>query len=328
MPIALIKISGSNIENYRHKIKEFLIEVKYGRYMKESTSQKNINHDIEVKKNFEKNPSHQLVVAVGDNDDILGVIGFQLSEWDSKIFKKRVVIIKTFATIEYSLYESYHIAEALIQHFERWVIFNRGEVIIAKIDTTYSSCIRVLSEKNYLHYETNLIQTLDLNEVSLAESLTSDKYRFADENDLDELKRIAGTNTFPLSHFYLDRRFKKKYVDNMYSKWIENSINSDDKILVIEHDSDIAGMFIYHLNEDSDLKHATWKFAAVDKKYRKRNYGNKIFDLAIQSCIKDGAKWIDTSLAIKNTISLRIHSRLNFMPVMSLYTFHKWIDYN
>ncbi len=325
MSIDLIQLNESNIELFRPKVEEFLLKVKYGRYLKEDKFDNGIFKAFETDNLIDYSLSKQVILATDNQKNIIGIIGFNYSDWDSKIFDKKVIIIKYFITLEYKLYESYNTAIALLEYFEKWMSQSLNEVVILKVDTLYSSCIRALKEKHYDFYETISIQTLNILSKDLNEYNDSN-YRFAEEKDLSELKGIALENTFSRSHFYLDQRFEVDNVNKMYSNWINNAINSEDRVLIIEHESKIAGMFIYSVEELNKVRIATWKFAAVDKTFRNMSLGKKLFNCTIQACIKDRVEIIDTSLPIKNTISLRIHSKLQFSPVLSMYTFHKWFS--
>ncbi len=322
MYITLTRLNESNLELYKPKVKEFLYKVKYGRYLKELKFNNDFFKNIETDHFINYSLSSQVIIACDKQKNILGVIGYHYSDWDSRIFNKKVVIIKYFITYENTLYESYDIAKKLLDYFEKWMTEAKNEVVIIKIDTLYSSCIQILREKSYDFYETILIQSLNVLNRN-PDDFKYVKYRFAENKDLSRLQIIANDNTFSRSHFYLDRKFEVQNVNNMYSNWINNAIK-EDKILIIEHNNEIAGMFIYSVNELNNKRFATWKFAAVDKKYRNLCLGNNLFDSTVHACIKDGVEIIDTSLAIKNTISLRIHSKLQFCPVLSMYTFHKW----
>lgn len=321
--INLVHLEKQNIENFKSQLEGFISKVEYGRFLKETKFEKSYFAKKEAETIIDYALKNYVFIAVNEQSQICGFIGFHFSQWDTDIFDKQFVIIKHFVTFEEELYESYNIANDLLEYFESWVISNNYVVAVVKIDSSYSSCIRAIREKNYEFYETIAIQSLDLKNTN-KNTFGDIEYRFADEGDLHQLQKIALENTFPRSHFYLDHRFEVSAINKMYSNWIINAFNSDNKILIVEHSKEIAGMFIYNTIEHKDQKISTWIFAAIDKKYRNLGLGNKLFNATTLSCLNDGAIIIDTSLAVQNTISLRIHSKLNFHPVLSMYTFHKW----
>jgi GNAT superfamily N-acetyltransferase len=118
-----------------------------------------------------------------------------------------------------------------------------------------------------------------------------------------------------------------KKVDSLYEKWVDNAFESKSKIIVIEENGIMAGMFIYQLNEPNiALKSisATWQFAALLPEFRNLGLGKKLYEWALNDCIKEGVLSIDTTLVQKNIISQKLHEKLGFGLLNTYYNFHKW----
>lgn len=318
MSKGIVEITLSNFHYYENALTEFLQASKFGRFQKQRFDFFNIQLEVQSLLNYIQ--SANLLIDINEENKIIGLIGFHHSSWDSNIFNKKVAIIKYFLSYEENLYDSFNSTQNLIDEFHIWSTENLINAVIVKVETDYSSCIKSLNENGYTYYETITLQTKN----NLKDINKSIKYRFANKSDIEPLKTIALDNTFKKSHFYLDSEFEPEAVNNVYSTWIESSLKSRDKILIIESENKIAGMFIYSIEIVNGVIYALWKFAAIEKSFRGKGLGNNLFQGTIHACKNEGAQFIDTSLAVKNTISLKIHSRLGFIPVMSLVTYHKW----
>jgi len=259
-------------------------------------------------------------------DELVGLIGFHLSEYDTAIFEKKTAILKYIIIEERGYSSEVEITEALLNKFHAWARKNKIEVVIVRVDSSFFNSILVLQNHNYFFYETVSYKTLLKSDIDM-ENLSSVEFRFATVEDLKIIKDLASKNTFEKSHFYLDPEFSSASTDLMYSNWIDNSFKSNDRIIVIEEESIIAGVFIYEIVDfgiNLESKRAIWKSAFIDRNYRKKGLGKKLFRAASKACIEEGVENIDSSLVVKNIVSQNLHSYLNFKLVSVSYTFHKW----
>jgi ribosomal protein S18 acetylase RimI-like enzyme len=98
-------------------------------------------------------------------------------------------------------------------------------------------------------------------------------------------------------------------------------------MIVIEQNNKYVGIFIFKIDNytiEFDSIIATWEFASVAEEFRNMGFGKKLYEAAIDACLKKGASIIDTDVADKNIISQKLHDKLGFQMSYSLYTFHKW----
>lgn len=258
--------------------------------------------------------------------ELVGVIGFHISQYDTAIFNKKTAILKYLIVEERGYPSEVSITKALLNKFHLWAKKNNIEVVIARIDSSFFNSILVLQDHKYIFYETISYQTLSKSEIDL-ENLSQIEFRFAKEEDLNLIKELALKNTFTKSHFYLDPEFSTSSTDLMYSNWIDNSFKSKDRIIVIEESTKIIGAFIYEVIDfgiNLESKRAIWKSAFIDQNFRKKGLGKKLFKTALKACINEGVVNIDSSLVVKNIPSQNLHNSLNFKLVSVSYTFHKW----
>ena len=318
-------MNHNNVQEYRDQFMVLFNEVRFGRYLRDYSLNQNSSIILEYQKLLNFSEYGNIHIAIDDNENIVGLIGYQQSIWDSDVFEKNVSLIKYFLLNDSITDDVLSIGQELLKIFEKWVFINNIDVAIVKIDTNQSVASLILQSNSYIFYECTTLQSLELNRNML--SIPKIKFGFANENDLLILKDLVLNNTYEKSHFFLDKSFIKNKVNKMYSKWIESAFKNNKKFVVIRDNSLILGLFIYDILDYSKIfnkKFAVWEFALVEKKFRCRGLGKNLFAATIHSCLNQGVNVIDTELVVKNTPSLRIHNKLNFEAISSLYTFHKW----
>jgi len=199
-------------------------------------------------------------------------------------------------------------------------------VSIVKLDSQYFLPVKHLQANHYTFYECVTQKTILIDEINFIIPANLN-FRFAKNEDKKKLIELASKNTFKKSHFYLDLNFDLENIDKMYSKWIDSALDSEKRVIVIEEENEIAGVFIYSIAnfiQNFDKKIGIWEFAAIDSKFRNKGLGMRLFYSALQACINDGVHVIDTILVEKNIISQRFHDKLGFRLVNTYYTFHRW----
>lgn len=326
----MILISSFNKSSEDKKIESFFSNIKFGRFLADPDLdfRQSLKTEIAIFQEYHKTNNVYFVI---EKNEILGLIGFRKSGWDSDHFDFGVCKLDYFLLDEENS-ENQLAAKLLMEPLNEWVQENRIKLIVAKIDSSFSKISMVLQKKNFIFYECITYRSLKDPEL-VASQFDNLVYRFANLNDRSQLRSIAENNTFEKSHFYLDEEFEKEKVDAMYTKWIETALSeqSKNRILVIEENNEIAGMFIYSLPRHPqfpNLKFSKFEFLAINKKFRKKGLGKKLFEAAIHSSVKDGANIIDSTLVDKNIISQKIHEKYNFGLVNTFYTFHKWFKNN
>lgn len=322
----LVKVE--DITPFELEIKNLFQKQPFGRFLSDRRIERANATNIEWDNLVNYSKKGIIILSFDTDSKIIGFIGFHFSQWDTDIFKKRLAFLQYFIVKETDSSAERKIAETLLFNFHDWILNEKIEVVITKLDTQYYSPIYILQKNGYIFYETITYQTLDASSIrnNIFEGI---EYRFADYKEKDILKKISLENTFRKSHFYLDSMFEVKTIDTMYACWIENALNSSQKIVIIEDNKQIAGVFIYELiNYKScfNKKIGVWKSALVDTKFRNKGIGLNLFKAALHSCIKDGVDIIDSSLVEKNIVSQSFHNKLGFRLVNTQYTLHKWFN--
>jgi GNAT superfamily N-acetyltransferase len=319
-----------NIPEYLEPLKDFFSQVPFGRYLTDKSFSEKVSVEFEIQQLTHFTKKGILCLAINENNKISGLIGFNFSLWDTEVFKKRTALIQYFLVKDAGYSLDAEIASNLLNIFHDWVAKNKIDVAIARLESKYFIPVKLFQENDYCFYECITQRSLDLrtNNYEIAANVN---YRFAKNEEKEKLKEIALKNTFNKSHFYLDSNFEVSKVELMYSKWLATALNSNKKIVVIENENAIAGIFIYELVDLTELfgiRVGIWEFAAIDSQHRKKGLGTILFESALDACIKEGANVIDSSLVEKNIISQRLHDKLGFGLVNSYYRFHKWFKVN
>lgn len=325
----MIEYKITDITPYKDSIQRLFQKQPFGRYLSDRTIERSgaIQHEWNCLTDYAKKAS--IMLAIKDTSEVIGIVGFNFSEFDTEVFQKRLAFLRYFMVEEGDITFEREIASTLLEKFHDWVENNSIQVVVTKLATQYFSPIYVLQQNGYILYENLTFQSLDISGGDENLSFRDIEYRYASDSDTETLKKIASNNTFSKSHFYLDTEFSVDKVDLMYAKWIENALKSDQKIVIVEDDHKIAGVFIYEIVDFTAImgkKFAVWKSAFVDSSFRGKGIGLKLFKATLQSCIDDGVAIVDSSLAEKNIISQSFHDKLGFRMVNTVYTLHKWFD--
>jgi len=323
----MVEYKFADISLYENQIKDFFKKQPFGRFITNRDIEKQYAIDYEWSNLLNYAKQGEIVIAF-NKTDVCGFIGFHFSKWDTEVFDKRMAFLQYFMVAESFDSDEEEISTNLLMKFHEWVKESKIQVAITKLDTQYFTPVYTLQQNGYIVYETVTLQSIDASKVD-ANIGSGIKFRYANELDNEELKEISLKNTFRKSHFYLDPNFSVEKIDLMYAKWIDSALKSDQKIVIVEENNQIAGVFIYDVLDLSDKikkKIGVWKSAFVDSSFRNKGVGMRTFKAAMQSCINDDVDIIDSSLVEKNIISQSFHNKLGFRLVNTLYTFHKWFD--
>lgn len=314
-----------SLQEFKNELKNFFVKVPFGRYFLDKQFSFDQSFEIEYSNLQSFLENGVLHIVLNAESQVIGLIGFKLSPWDSDIFRFNVSTLNYFFVDEEAGDRENELSVNLLQIYHRWVEQNKIRLVIAKLESQYFRPVQILQENGYIFYE---CITQKSNKINRANFIQQKKlnYRFATDSDRPRLIELANKNTFHRSHFYLDSRLETVQVDALYSKWIEQALSRKNRVIVIEEQNYIVGVFIYSFAKSNHgiPSHAIWEFAALDSDFRGRNLGNRLFQSAFAACIEDGADFIDTTLVEKNLKSQILHDKLGFQLVNCYYRFHRW----
>jgi len=307
---------------------EFLSEVRVGRFLCDPRLDRHaaVIHEREALGDYSTNG--QLVVEFADGNRINGLIGFHFSQWDTDLFGKRMAIVRYFLVREHALYDHLDTARRLLASFHEWVMQNKIDVVIMRLDANIQTPILLVQQQGYHFFECANYLTLDDLATCRTESMDR-SFRYAVAADLTRLQDLAAKHFFRRSHFFLDPRFQSSQAESLYAKWIESAFNDGQRIVVLEEGGRVCGMFLFAVSDFSsrlNRKYAIWKMAVLERGARGRGIGWRLFQNAVQACKELGVDAIDSSYVSQNVASSNIHSRLGFRLISASYTFHRWFS--
>lgn len=316
--------SKSDFDVFYNKTKQAINSYIYFHYKNYPSKNKNdwINYFLyQLKKSF-SNKNHYIFYE-DSNDNPIFII-YHINKWDEKHFG--IKMAKTVLVFSYPDVKTCVLTDFLDKGIK--YLNNLGiKFISARINGDNLSFINAHLENNFKYYETIIWPTLNTkknnNNILPCQILTDDKR-------LNEVKNIAIKYQYQRGHFHCDSNFDKNKVNSMYSKWVESSFYSDDKICIIEDNSKIVGYFVCGidstLTEYFGYKYGRLKSLALNNKFRGRGLGTKLFNGTINYLIQEGCEYIDSGYATKNHLSSFLHSSNSFHSKYEEISLHYWIE--
>lgn len=165
------------------------------------------------------------------------------------------------------------------------------------IQLTNSKVNEVLSEKSELIYIAN-------------------NYEYNVE--IVELAEQAFTN----SRFYNDSMINRDKVSGVYTNWVKNAFNKQEKYFcVYDQESDIEGFILFSV---AKTKEVTIELIAVNSKCRKSGIGTQLINRLYQYCNEQGYKTVHVGTQVENINALNFYTK-NELEIRDIkYIYHLW----
>lgn len=260
-------------------------------------------------------------------NEICGLIGFRYSEWDTLHFGFKIGILDYLISSDLGYYEEINIKNRLLSYLDRWCAKYNIKFVSCRIDGDDITGIHSLEHNGFRYIENILQPIIDLDNKK--NKLEEPKYvvRLYNENDIDRILEIAKNSQYQRGHFYADPGFDKNKVDQLYEKWVGESIKKKDDIAIIEFNRNVEGYFIHRFDERLSgilgVRIGRWVGAAISSKVRGMSLGYNLF-LGTLHLMKDKCDFVDSGFATKNFPSMNIHWKIGFKAVYSCTTYHEW----
>ncbi|HDZ17492.1 hypothetical protein LCGC14_0712420 [marine sediment metagenome] len=229
---------------------------------------------------------------------------FKILPWDSSFFGYSIARLDYFY---------------LNKDLFKFCIKKAKEENIECIYFTSNSNLQELNESNRLiDIEIRNNYSRDLREVDLNKNLSIE---LATSKDISKIKDIASEAFRNMTRFYFDPHFKNEKVDELYIKWVDKLYyDSDSEIIIIKVNKNIAAFNGITIKEES----ARITLIAVNELFRRKGYGERIIDHAIQFLIKKNIRKIKVSTQKKNLAANNLYSKLEFKLTNKKYLYHWW----
>jgi ribosomal protein S18 acetylase RimI-like enzyme len=258
------------------------------------------------------------------DEDYAYLLGCRISKWDEAHFGFKM------AMLNWIIYPDIKISSAKIcKLLEECISFlsNIGvKYVSAHVSGEDILALHLLEDKGFRYYETTVFPIAQSDNLPYKKDT---RVRLCKEGDLPAVIQIAKDNQFEQGHFYCDAKFDRKNVDRMYEKWIRTSWNNKELIAVIENEGNIAGYFIFIMDED--LSRAT-KYSygrmislAMDASNRGKGLGSSLFRSVICLIAESGGQYVASDYSLKNYSSGFLHTRNQFYSAHEKILLHLWL---
>ncbi|HSU17088.1 GNAT family N-acetyltransferase [Longimicrobium sp.] len=150
----------------------------------------------------------------------------------------------------------------------------------------------------------------------------------AEERDLDALRRIA--RGFRTGHFHADPRIPSARAEDVYVRWIENSLaGRADAVLVGRDERDAVEGFITcrmdrRRSASLPRPHGVIELVAADAAAQGRGVGGRLVAAALRWFAAQGAGSAEVGTQIDNLGAVRLYERSGFRIAGFSHTFHRW----
>jgi len=125
-----------------------------------------------------------------------------------------------------------------------------------------------------------------------------------------------------MSRFNLDKKFGRNKFEELYKKWVDNSVNKKfaDKVFVYQEDNKILGFITYKVNLDM----ATIGLIAVDPLCQGKGIGGKLIDAVEQSLITSGIFKLIIPTQLENTNACSFYEKKDYKISQITVVNHFW----
>lgn len=312
---------------------EGLIEqYKYGRYIEDRSLplKDSRRFMLDYMRRFISQDDSECISAFSSAGQLLGVLLFRLSRWDTELFEYKVAIIDSIITRELVYDQSLKAANALLEHFLVWCKTSDIRFVSAKVPALNLPVVHSLENFGFRYIESWIYNKYDLNKI---DGLSEVPYelRLARPNDCHVMLDYA-KGAFATHRFYADPFIPRQKADSLYEKWIITAFRDlQQEILVLDVENKPVAFMIYYKNDLRQyfgLQFAMWKMALLNPASRGKKLGIDFFIAVMRHNRKDGLDVVESGLSMRNLASLNLHIRLNFKVISTLANFHKWLTSN
>jgi len=267
------------------------------------------------------------VAAFSSSAELLGILLFRLSPWDTEHFDFKVAVIDAMITQELDYDRKVEVASALLQQFHNWCQSEDIRFASIRVPDLDLAVIHSFEQWKFRYIETYIDHKFDLHKMDNFEK-TSHELRVALPEDFRMMLEYS-QGAFSTQRFHADSNFNRDKADSLYEKWIQTARNDpDQKILVLELENKPAAFMIYWENDLRQYfgrQFIIWKFALLDPANRGKGLGTDFYVALMHQYRSEGFDVVDGGVSMRNRASTRLLNKLGFKTVYALVTFHKWL---
>jgi len=263
--------------------------------------------------------------------ELVGLANMRLLPWDKQIFAKDMAAIDYLMAIG-NYKERVSILNGLLSKLIKRCKDLKIEHLSCRVDTADLACINALEEVGFKLMDIVVTYCFDFAKSSLKELEYPFRIRSQEREDIESivaLSKLSFKNY--IDRFHSDPTLDDQSCDQLYAEWARNSCLRlvADQVFVAEGKGKIVGFSTckFHKEVNRFIDHKIGEIVLVCVSPEARGSG------VYTSFIHHGLDWFRTKVdfvqvvtQINNTFVQRAWSNLDFRPIGSRSTFHKWLQ--
>ncbi len=311
-------------------LRALLAQYYYGRYREDITlpAERVTDYLLSLVQSHLARSDNQALAVVSDAGEMLGLLLFRLSVWDTEHFGYPNVIVDALYTAALGYLGELNLTNQLLHGFGLWCKEQGVRFVSARIPSYHLPAVHSFEQNGFRFIEAWIFNKYNLTKLDGANRVLSSLRRAKPEDVPFMLEYSKGA--FSGQRFHADPRIASEKADSLYRKWILTAASDpQQEILCLDQDGKPVAFMIFYRNDMREyfgFQFAQWKMALLDPSYRGKGVGADFFLALLHQHRADGMAVVDSGLSMRNLASLNLHNKLGFKVVSTLITFHKWID--
>lgn len=269
--------------------------------------------------------TNNTIFVVNDNE-ILSLLTYDFLEWDTNHFGSRTAnISQLLINNQFSINHQIDALETIITAFLKKCAI--GDYNFVSVDIgSWDFAIADVLQKFGFRYTITQVDGFVTKKYQLDNNIDV-AFGEVTEEEIEKYAQISSTSYFSGGRFYVDHRFSKSKVDQMYANLVKSSYQSGQIMLSYRLKGQPVGLFICKkivtIEEFQGLRLAPLRFLVVDPSYRGRNIALDLFKRTVNYLL-DRCDIVTTGLENHNIPSLNLHVKLGFQFNYTHNVFHWW----
>ena len=270
-----------------------------------------------------------LVFLSREQKEIIGFIASENLEWDSRHFGFEIGKINyLLASGDYL--KSFNTKQKLISHLLKEAYPRLTLHFSVRISKEDLSSIHALEHESFRLMDVLVTYSLELKKQKKVDELASHSIRRYMQTDLPKLIEISLESfrdvRVATDRFHADPVLSKKKSDEVYVKWLTDSIQDpSSEILVAEKDGNITGFDLCSVNKSiankTGLRLGTIALIAVQPSERNKDVATSLLNASLH-WFRDKADIVETGGQVSNYAIQRVWQKTGFRIMRAQCTFH------
>ncbi|GEM_PF-1193407 len=301
----------------------------YGRYFEDHSLPQEGSRRLllEQTRKFFSRDDAQCAAARSPAGELLGILLFRLSRWDTEHFGYNVVVIESMSVAELDYDRKVGVANALLRQFHEWCRNANIRFAAIRVSALDLPVIHSFEQSGFHYIESWVYVKYDLRRLDGVASAPCE-LRMARPEDC-KLMLEYSKGAFATHRFYADTRFGTDKANSLYEKWIQSAFDDPNQQIFVHEIDDKPAAFLICYEEDLrpyfGLGFTVWKMSLLDPARRGKGLGNDFYMAIMQHQRRNGIDIMDSGVSLRNVHSMNLCIKLNFKVVSTVATYHKWL---